>query len=176
MADLSKYNLKIDRKYEYLLDEHVWCVNRGYVVRNVRVNIARQATVRLHRVIYELEYGTIPDKHHIHHVNEDRLDNRIENLECLSSSEHQKRHKSTAANKAKMRETNLGNRGDKSPSSKLSDEKWLELVELYYSENYTQRELGKKYGLTENHVWHVLSGRSRKHLYSKIIQIKYKYS
>ena len=176
MADLSKYSVKIDRKYEYLFNEHVWYVNRGYVARKVRVSIVRHATVYLHRTIYELEYGAIPDKHHIHHVNEDTLDNRIENLECLTSSEHLKRHKNTAENKAQMREVGLSNQGDKSVLSKLSDEKWLELAELYYGENYTQRELGEKYGLTEKHVSRVLCGKQRKHLQPQIIQIKNKYS
>lgn len=42
-------------------------------------------------IIYKKE---IPQGHQIHHINGDKLDNRIENLECLSNSEHQKLHNS----------------------------------------------------------------------------------
>ena len=44
--------------------------------------------VRLHRVVWEHYNGPVPDGFHIHHVNNDRADNRLENLECLSSREH----------------------------------------------------------------------------------------
>jgi len=45
-----------------------------------------------HRLIWYLFNGEIPEKHHIHHKNEDRQDNRISNLECLSAGDHVRRH------------------------------------------------------------------------------------
>lgn len=46
----------------------------------------------LHQYIWEKHYGAIPKDYHIHHVNENTLDNRIENLQCLSRREHLKIH------------------------------------------------------------------------------------
>ena len=46
----------------------------------------------LHRVVWQEAHGDIPDGYHIHHINGDCGDNRLENLECLSPSEHAKRH------------------------------------------------------------------------------------
>lgn len=46
----------------------------------------------LHRAIWESEHGPIPDRCHIHHKNEDRQDNSIENLECLQPGEHMRKH------------------------------------------------------------------------------------
>ena len=43
-----------------------------------------------HRYIWEKEIGKIPEGWDIHHKNEDKSDNRIENLECLSKSDHTK--------------------------------------------------------------------------------------
>ena len=45
-----------------------------------------------HRLVWEAIHGPIPEAHSIHHLNGDRLDNRIENLELLSASEHGKLH------------------------------------------------------------------------------------
>ena len=42
----------------------------------------------LHRLIYEDHYGEIPKGYIVHHKNENKLDNRIENLELLSRAEH----------------------------------------------------------------------------------------
>ena len=34
----------------------------------------------------------IPEGHHVHHINGDKLDNRLENLEVVDASEHHRRH------------------------------------------------------------------------------------
>ena len=46
----------------------------------------------LHRLIYEDEVGIIPDGYHIHHINKNRTDNTISNLQALPLSEHSKIH------------------------------------------------------------------------------------
>lgn len=45
-----------------------------------------------HRLIWEEAHGPIPEGHEIHHVNGDGTDNRLENLVCLSTSEHRLLH------------------------------------------------------------------------------------
>ena len=49
-----------------------------------------QYTHRIHRLVYENFVGEIPKGHkwHIHHINGNKQDNRVENLELLSSMEH----------------------------------------------------------------------------------------
>lgn len=42
----------------------------------------------MHRYMWEKEVGKIPDGWDIHHKNEKKWDNRIENFECLPKSEH----------------------------------------------------------------------------------------
>jgi hypothetical protein len=45
-----------------------------------------------HRMVWEAAHGPIPQGHHIHHINGDKLDNRLCNLECLTPAEHNRRH------------------------------------------------------------------------------------
>lgn len=42
----------------------------------------------MHRYVWEKERGAIPAGWDIHHLNEVKSDNRIENLECLPKAEH----------------------------------------------------------------------------------------
>ena len=45
-----------------------------------------------HRVVWERANGPILPKHIIHHINGNKSDNRLENLECITQSEHMKLH------------------------------------------------------------------------------------
>jgi hypothetical protein len=46
-----------------------------------------------YRKIYESHYGKIPKGHHIHHIDENPLNNNIDNLECVSGEKHAEIHK-----------------------------------------------------------------------------------
>lgn len=47
---------------------------------------------RLHRYIWEKEKGIIPNGYHIHHIDGNKNNNDINNLDCISAKEHLKKH------------------------------------------------------------------------------------
>ena len=59
----------------------------GYRVRWRKGKLCQE-----HRLVWESIHGPIPSGYHIHHLNGDRLDNRVENLEIMSASAHGKLH------------------------------------------------------------------------------------
>lgn len=61
---------------------------RSETAKRNRENIER----RLHRAIWKHFKGEIPKGYHIHHIDENKENNDISNLELLSPSEHQKKH------------------------------------------------------------------------------------
>lgn len=52
----------------------------------------------LHRLIYEHQFGKIPNGFQIDHINGDRLDNRIENLRCVPQKTNNRNRKKTILN------------------------------------------------------------------------------
>lgn len=59
--------------------------HKGYVVI---YNEETQKDEFEHRKVWKEHYGEIPDGMHIHHINEVRDDNRIENLQMVTPREH----------------------------------------------------------------------------------------
>ena len=77
---------KNKRLVQYFDDKKFTLRNTGYYSLTVGNRM------QMHRYVWEYYFGEIPDGYDIHHINENRSDNRIENLECLSKSEHTRRY------------------------------------------------------------------------------------
>lgn len=59
-------------------------ISQGYYVTG--------KNTRLHRLIWEAHNGEIPKGYDIHHIDGNKLNNAIENLQCLPHSEHLAMH------------------------------------------------------------------------------------
>ena len=59
--------------------------------------------VTLHVYKYTCEVGPIPKGFHVHHKDENTLNNDIENLECIDGKKHMSQHMSTEKRKAQSR-------------------------------------------------------------------------
>ncbi|HJZ04589.1 MAG TPA: HNH endonuclease signature motif containing protein [Patescibacteria group bacterium] len=57
----------------------------------------------LHRKIWEYQHGQIPENHHVHHVDGDKSNNSIENLELMSVTDHLRLHMSSHERKEMSR-------------------------------------------------------------------------
>lgn len=75
-----------------------------------------------HRLVWEKYNGEIPKGYHIHHINGNKQDNRIENLMLIDSSKHSSFH---------SKNNNLGiNSKGKEPVNKTSIEIREKIIEL----------------------------------------------
>lgn len=72
--------------------EHMW------VKKNIYQNTAYGNQQKVHRAYYELEYGEIEPGYDIHHIDENKSNNSLYNLNKLSIGEHSSIHRRGDAN------------------------------------------------------------------------------
>lgn len=89
----------------------------------------------LHRLIFERFYGKIPKGYHIHHIDENKLNNCIFNLKLVSHSEHITLHNKGKKQSFESRENSSKAKLGKSNSSNSSG---YYRVYKYYHKQYAQ--------------------------------------
>ena len=111
---------------EYRFFDHIYAVSRcGKVLRNLQpytptkhnmgyLCLGRQRL--MHRVVAACWMESFDPKKQVHHINGDKTDNRVENLECVTPKEHfadrhaetNGRHIVSAETREKIRQARLG--------------------------------------------------------------------
>jgi hypothetical protein len=72
---------------------HQFYDGKKFTLRNTGYySLTTNERTLMHRYVWEKEKHKIPKGHDIHHIDENRANNRIENLECLPKSEHTKKY------------------------------------------------------------------------------------
>lgn len=72
---------------------HQWYDGKKFTLRNSGyLSMTTGKRPLMHRYVYEKEVGPIPEGWDIHHINENKTDNRVENLECLPKAEHTRKY------------------------------------------------------------------------------------
>ena len=131
----NKYNFYVSNLGRVMINDRLSKIHEdrdGYLT--VRVNNKKQM---VHRLVYEY-FGTDFNKgYHIHHIDGNKQNNCIDNLECISQSEHNRRHH-------KDNTFNRYNRG-----YILSDDERQAIASKYKHYKYTIPMLAKEYKISE---------------------------
>ena len=73
-------------------------MHKGYLKKVLCGNGVKKQ-VRMNRLVYETFIGPIPEGYDVHHINHNKKDNRVENLELIEKSTHAKKHIEETPNK-----------------------------------------------------------------------------
>lgn len=117
----------------------------GYKVVSIR-NGQTKMQCRVHRIVWIARNGVIPEGYVVDHINNDKTDNRICNLQILTAEENS--HKAWRDGRYLM--------GDDNPSTKLPVSKRKEIVELYKSGEYTMRQLANDFGISKSRIHQIV--------------------
>lgn len=107
-----------------------------------------------HRVIWEFVHGPIAYLMEINHMNGQKDDNRLMNLEAVTAARNSRHAFDTGLKRGKP--------GAANGKSKLTDEQVLEIRAAAGS--LTQRELAKKYGVSQPNIQSILVRRMWSHI------------
>jgi hypothetical protein len=113
----------------------------GYRVVSIR-NGHTKLQCRVHRIIWISKNGIIPDGYCIDHINNDKKDNRISNLQLLTPEEN--------SHKAKV--DGLYKCGLDNKASKIDPAIKDEIAFVYAISDLTQRQLAQMYGISKSRI------------------------
>ncbi|MHB9027373.1 MAG: HNH endonuclease signature motif containing protein [Candidatus Latescibacterota bacterium] len=118
----------------------------------------RMYTVLVHRIIYSFFRGRIPDGYFINHIDGDRGNNTLSNLEAVTPKENI--HHSMYCTKTDSIH------GERSGRAKLSRQ---DAIEIYFFKNrgmYTAKQLSGKYHISESQVRRIARGKVWPYLFN----------
>lgn len=117
----------------------------GYKVVSIR-NGTTKLSCRVHRIIWIAAHGVLPDGYCIDHINNNKQDNRLENLQILRPEE----------NSTKAARDGLYHTGEDNKATKLSPELWDEIAYLYDCTDMTMKELAEIYGVSKSRIQQII--------------------
>ena len=138
----SKYNFYVSNFGRIKINDRLSKIHindEGYI--SVKVDKKRQ---RVHRLVYEHFGNDFNPNYHIHHKDGNKQNNHIDNLECISPAEHNRRHHSD----------NTFNRYKRGYI--LSDDEINAIASKYKPYRYTIPMLADEYNISESTVRRII--------------------
>jgi hypothetical protein len=150
---VSRYNWKGGQtihsgRVVVLAHGHHRATKHGYVRRAV--------------LVLEAKLGRpLRDDEHAHHINSDKMDDRPENLEALTASEHAKLHNIVRRPDVMLKRL-LSTRGSTHHCAKLKESDIVEIIRLRGLK--TQREIAVMFGINQQNVSMIQLRQAWKHV------------
>lgn len=123
----------------------------------VRVKLSKNGKSQLkyiHRLLAEAFIENPKNKKEINHIDGDKQNNDLENLEWTTRSKNMKHAFKIGLHKAR--------KGEENNKTKLTTKEVSEIRELYESGKYTQTKLGKMFDVTTANINEIVNNRTWK--------------
>lgn len=152
--DYEASNQGTIRNYSTKKILNIHTTSMGYRTVNVKnSSTGKWKNQRIYRLVGYAFLGPKPDGMGIRHLNGNSLDDNLTNLEYGTQE----------VNMQDKMEHGTSMRGEKHPNCKLNCKDLRKLFKLRESGKFSQRALGKIFGVTQSHICLILSGHNRKY-------------
>jgi hypothetical protein len=128
----------------------------GFTVNNVKVN------KYVHRLVAESFIANMNDYPQVNHIDCDKTNNRINNLEWCTNSQNHIHASKNGLNKLHLHRVVYS--GEENGRSLLTKEQVLEIKQKYIPYKYSAKKLSKEYSVSESCITHILNNTSWKEI------------
>jgi hypothetical protein len=140
------HSLTTRAKGSLLNGKEIKCKSEGYTV----VNLSGREYV--HRIIWEMHYGSIPKGMEVDHINHRRADNRLENLRLVSRQDNGRNMSKSKANKSGLPGVEPRARANGDPFWLVSLSKnYIAQVDDFFEACCLRKSAEHKYNFHPNH-------------------------
>jgi hypothetical protein len=116
---------------------------------------------KVHRLVFETFKEKLKDGYDAHHINEDKEDNFVDNLESKPHSDHSRDHnkgkKHSYESKKKMSENHIDYKGENNPNfgKGITNQKIIEINTDIEKGELTQKEMTKKHEVSQSTIYKI---------------------
>lgn len=138
--------------------------NLGYMTVGFTVN-NKQVNKYVHRLVAEAFITNMNDYPQVNHIDCDKTNNRMYNLEWCTNSQNQIHASKNGLNKLHLHR--VVHSGEKNGRALLTKEQVLEIKQKYIPYKYSAKKLSKEYNVSESCITHILNNTSWKEISTK---------
>ena len=131
----------------------------GFTVNNNKVN------KYVHRLVAEAFITNVNDYPQVNHIDCDKTNNKINNLEWCTNSENHIHASKNGLNKLHL--YRVAYSGEENGRSLLTKEQVLEIKQKYIPYKYSAKKISKEYNVSESCITHILNNTSWKEISTK---------
>lgn len=125
----------------------------GYIIANLSLEKAKTVTVKVHRVVAQAFVDNTAGKTQVNHIDGDKTNNRVENLEWVTNYE----------NRIHALETGLHASGSRSPHARMTEAQILVIKERIAAGDRNV-DIAKDFGVSHKYISGIRHGHSRSRL------------
>lgn len=129
---------------------------RGYLLLRITLK-GKIHCIPHHRIVYIHQFGDIPDGMFINHIDGNRSNNRLSNLEAVTPSENALH----AFNVIKTKKSY----GENNPHAKLTEAEVRTIYWEHWGMKLSYKRIAERYGISMMHVWKICKIRLWKHVW-----------
>ena len=131
----------------------------GFTVNNKKVN------KYVHRLVAEAFITNMNDYPQVNHIDCDKTNNRMYNLEWCTNSQNHIHASKNGLNKLHLHRVVYS--GEENGRSLLTKKQVLEIKQRYIPYKYSAKKLSKEYNVSESCITHILNNKSWKEISTK---------